>query len=95
MENEKNQASLDPDTWTHVLTLTLSVDDVPEDEGGAEPFTRALDADSHEAVGVVGGVRVRHGDGQNASWRQRGYDHKLSTNHTGRQFRRRNAFLPT
>lgn len=38
--------------------LTLSVDDVPEDEGGAESFTRALDADSHEAVGVVVGVRV-------------------------------------
>lgn len=39
--------------------LTLSFDDVPEDEGGAESFTRALDADSHEAVGVVVvGVRV-------------------------------------
>lgn len=67
-------------TWlrylkTHTHThrhkeLTLSVDDVPEDEGGSESVTWALDADSHEVVGVVGGVRVWHGDGQNASWRR-------------------------
>lgn len=66
-EKEKKQSHTRRASSPSVEELTLSVDDVPEDEGGAESFTRALGADSHEAVGVVGGVRVRRGDGQNAS----------------------------
>lgn len=51
-----------------VAALTLAVDNVSEDEGGAQAFPRALGADAHKAFGLAGRIGVRHSDRQNTAW---------------------------